>query len=145
LLPAVSPAPVGREQIDRLQAEIVRLGIPQEELPTGHYFTFGRYCRFLPRPKGTLIIGKVHRKEHIYIVLFGTVRITNGAQVQEVTGPKVIVSKPGTKRAVLALTDACCFTVHKTDLTDLAAIEEELIEPDDTALFDASNKVKALT
>ena len=98
----------------------------------------------MPREAGTLIVGKVHRKEHIYIVLFGTVRITAGSQVTEVTGPKIFISKPGTKRAVLALTDACCFTVHKTELTDLALIEEELIEPDPTSPFLADNTLKKI-
>ena len=128
-----------RQLVERLQAEMSKL--PQLELPTGHFFAFNRYCRFLPRPAGTLIVGKVHRKEHIYIVLFGTVRITTGAQVTDVTGPKIFISQPGTKRAVLALTDACCFTVHKTELTDLALIEEELIEDDGLSLFDSNNQL----
>jgi hypothetical protein len=33
-------------------------------------------------------------------------------------------------------------TVHRTDETDLDEIEAELIEPDDTALFDSTNKMK---
>ena len=32
-------------------------------------------------------------------------------------------------------------TVHKTDKTDLDEIEAELIEPDEIALFDATNKL----
>ena len=56
----------------------------------------------------------------------------------------VIESQPGTKRVTLAMTDAIGITVHKTDLTDLDAIEAELIEEDPTALFDANNEVKKL-
>lgn len=135
--------PVGREAICALQALMAKM--PQAELPTQHFFADGMYCRFLPRPAGTLIVGKVHRKEHLYIVCCGTVRITGGeGPARDVTGPAVIVSQPGTKRAVLALTDATCLTVHRTDSTDLAAIEAELIEPDADALFDARNDLKAL-
>ena len=136
--------PVGREAICALQAAMAAL--PQAELPTEHFFADGMYCRFLPRPAGTLIVGKVHRKEHLYVVCCGTVQVSDGTgAAREITGPAVLVSKPGTKRAVLALTDATCLTVHRTDSTDLDEIEAELIEPDDTALFDACNQRKALT
>lgn len=127
----------------RLQREVAKM--PQVELPTNHYFADGMYCRELFRPAGTLIVGKVHLKEHFYIVASGTVCVTTDQGVREVTGPEVIVSQPGTKRAVLALTDATCFTVHRTELTDLDEIERELIEPDAEALFDARNRLKPLT
>lgn len=132
-----------RAQIQRLQAEMAKL--PQVELPTEHYFADGMYCRSLFRAAGTLIVGKVHRKEHFYVICSGTVKVTTDDGVVEITGPRVIVSKPGTKRAVLAMTDATCLTVHRTDLTDLDAIEAEVVEPEPEALFDATNHLKRLT
>jgi hypothetical protein len=131
-----------RRAVKRLQAEMSKL--PQAALGTEHFFADGMYCRFLPRPGGTLIVGKVHRKEHFYVVCSGTVRVTTDEGVKDITGPQVLVSRPGTKRAVLALTDAACLTVHRTDSLDLDEIESELIEPDATALFDARNQPKAL-
>lgn len=131
------------DKIRRLQFEMAKL--PQVELPTEHYFADGMYCRSLFRPAGTLIVGKVHRKEHFYVVCSGTVKVTTDDGVQEITGPRVIVSKPGTKRAVLAMTDATCLTVHRTDSTDLDEIEREVIEPEPDALFDARNNLKRLT
>jgi hypothetical protein len=135
--------PVGREAICALQAAMSQL--PQAELPTEHFFADGMYCRFLPRPAGTLIVGKVHLKEHFYVVCCGTVRVTNGeGPAREITGPAVIVSQPGTKRAVFAVTDATCLTVHRTDKTELDEIEDELVESDGTALFGPGNKLKVL-
>jgi hypothetical protein len=131
-----------RRAVKRLQTEIAKF--PQAVLDTEHFFADGMYCRVLPRPAGTLIVGKVHRKEHFYVVCSGTVRVTTDEGVKDVTGPQVIVSRPGAKRAVLALTDATCLTVHRTQSMDLDEIESELIEPDATALFDSRNQPKAL-
>lgn len=128
------------EQIYKLQSALSVF--PQIELETSHYFADGMYCRVIPRPAGTVLVGKVHKKEHFYIVCSGTIRVTTDEWMRDVIGPEVIVSKTGTKRAVLALTDAVCLTVHRTENTDLDEMEKELLEPDDTALFDAHNKLK---
>lgn len=129
-------------RIDVLQMAMREL--PQAELKTEHYFADGMYCRVLYRPADTLIVGKVHKREHMYIVCSGTVRVASqDGTTRDITGPQVIVSMPGTKRAVLALTDATCLTVHRTDKTDLDEIEKELIEEDPTAMYDSRNQLIA--
>jgi hypothetical protein len=130
-----------RDDIERLQA--VMATMPQVELPTKHYFASGLYCRELFRPAGTTIVGKVHKREHLYMVLSGIVTVIGTGEPQTLEAPAILVSAPGTKRAVFAHTDATCCTVHATELKDLEAIEAELIEPDETALFDAHNKLKS--
>lgn len=130
-----------RDEIVRLQSEMMTM--PQVELPTEHFFADGMYCRVLFRPAGTLIVGKVHKREHFYIICSGTVKVTTDGGVKEITGPKIIVCRPGTKRAVLALTDATCLTVHRTESQDLDEIEAEIIEPEEVpSLFDAHNRIK---
>jgi len=129
-----------RTDIEALQKAASKL--PQCELNTEHFFADGMYCRSLFRPADTLIVGKVHRREHLYIIASGTVTIAGDGYRETVTGPKVIVSKPGTKRAVYAHTDATTMTVHRTDETDLERIEAELIEEDTTAMFDSRNMIK---
>src|SRR5580698_10900927 len=99
-----------RKAIDELQAAAAKL--PQVELETDHFFADGMYCRSLFRAADTLIVGKVHKAEHFYIIASGTVTIAGDGYRETVTGPKVFVSKPGTKRAVYAHTDATTMTVH---------------------------------
>ena len=54
-----------KELIEKLQAEMIKM--PQAELETEHYFSGGMYCRKLTRPAGTLIVGKVHKKDHFFM------------------------------------------------------------------------------
>jgi mannose-6-phosphate isomerase-like protein (cupin superfamily) len=128
--------------VEQLQA--LMRDMPQLRLETRHYWCDGMYCRELFRPAGTLIVGKIHKREHFYMVLKGDVTVVTDDVRRDVTGPAILISPPGTKRAVLARTDATCVTVHRTELTDLAEIERELIEPDDTALYGPGNELLAL-
>ena len=99
--------------------------------------------RWLFRPADTLIVGKIHKKEHMYLVCSGEVTVVGPGYKERIVGPKMIISKPGTKRAVYAHTDAVCLTIHRTDETDLDKIEKELIEEDETAMYDARNELKS--
>jgi len=128
-----------KEQIDKLQFEMSKM--PQVELETEHYFSGGMYCRKLIRPAGTLIVGKVHLKDHFFMCAKGEIIAWSEKGMKTLKAGDIIESKQGTKRVTYAVTDAIGITFHKTDKTDLDDIEAELIEPDATALFDSSNKL----
>ena len=129
-----------KEQIEKLQAAMVKM--PQAKLQTDHYFSEGMYCRKLSRPAGTLIVGKVHKKPHFFLCAKGEIIAWTESGMRTLQPGDIIESQPGTKRVTYAISDAIGITVHKTDKTDLDEIEAELIEPDETALFDSSNKLK---
>jgi len=129
-----------REQIDKLQSEMVQM--PQAKLETEHYFSGGMYCRKLIRPAGTLIVGKVHKKDHFFLCAKGEIIAWSEGGMKHLYPGDVICSKPGTKRVTLAVTDAIGITFHKTNKTNLDKIEKELIEPDELALFDSNNQLK---
>ena len=128
------------EQINRLQGEMSKL--PQQELPTEHYFSGGMYCRKLWRPAGTLIVGKVHKKDHFFVCAAGEIIAWSEKGMVTLKAGDIIESRAGTKRVTLAVQDSIGVTVHQTDKTDLEEIEAELIEPDNLAFFDAHNKLK---
>ena len=129
-----------REQIERLQAEMVQM--PQYEAPTEHVFHGGMYCRQVWRPAGCLIVGKVHKKEHFYMVVSGTVKVTTDDGLQTITGPMLLCSTPGTKRAVFAETDALCMTFHRVESNTVKDAESELVEDDPKSMFTIGNKIK---
>lgn len=128
-----------REKIKSLAMAMREL--PQLELKTDHYFADGMYIRSVFRPAGAVIVGKVHKKEHFYIIVSGCVDVTSGGEVVRHHAPYIVVSKPGTQRAVFAVEDSLCMTVHRTDNTNLDEIEKELVEPCDYALLGSDNKL----
>jgi len=137
------PQQVSKDQIDELHRHM--LSMPQAELQTEHHFSPGMYMRKVFRPAGTLIVGKVHKAPHFFLCAAGEIIAWTEDGMKHLMPGDVVESQPGTKRVTLAVTDAVGITIHRTDNTDLDEIEAELIEPDDTALFDASNKLKELT
>jgi quercetin dioxygenase-like cupin family protein len=126
--------------VQRLQDEISKY--PQYEPPTEHIFHGGMYCRQVWRPAGCVIVGKVHKKEHFYMVVSGVVKVTTDDGVQTLMAPAMLCSKPGTKRAVYAETDALCMTVHRVDSTTVEDVESELVEDDPQSMFAIGNKIK---
>jgi hypothetical protein len=116
--------------------------MPQYEPMTDHIFHGGMYCRQVFSHAGVLVVGKVHKKEHFYMIVSGTVAITTDDGAIEVTGPYLFCSKPGTKRAVLALTDTLCITIHRADSDTVEAAEDELVEEDPDSMYTVGNQVK---
>ena len=133
---------VDRAAIERLQRAMAPL--PQVECPTTHQFADGMYAREMSCIAGTLIVGKVHRREHFFILAAGVMQLTTDEGVRTVEAPAVLVGKPGTKRAGFALTDCVCINVHRTWSTDLDEIEAEMTETDSTSLYDSNNRLKVL-
>lgn len=121
-----------RAQIMRLEAEMRRF--EQMDLPLSHNFAPGTYARTCFLPKGTLIVGKIHKHAHQNIVSQGRVTVVTEFGRMEIQGPYVFTSQPGTKRALYVHEDTYWTTIHLTDETDLMKIEEEIIAKDYDAL-----------
>jgi len=131
-----------RSKVEALQAEVSKFEQYQPE--TEHIFHGGMYCRKVFRKATALIVGKVHKKEHFYMVVSGTVAVTTDDGVRLITGPELLCSKPGTKRAVYAETDAMCMTFHRVDAETVEDAEAELVEDDPKSMFTIGNQVKDL-
>ena len=139
-LDLISEVPT-RQQIDRLQEEVSKM--PQADgMITDHFFADGMYSRRVFRKAGTLIVGKVHKKDHFFICTKGEIIAWTEKGMKKLSAGDIIECKQGTKRVTLATMDSIGTTVHRTDKTDLDEIEAELIEPDEKALFDSGNKLK---
>ena len=98
---------------------------PQVDFPLRHTFTSGIYCREIFIPKGSVIVGKIHRHDHINFISRGDVTVLTKDGLKRIKGPCTMVSSAGTKRAVYAHEDTVWTTIHAnpTNETDLAKIE----------------------
>lgn len=104
-----------------------------------HYFTpkddkYGchAYAREMFIPKGTLIIGKIHRHQHLNFISKGKVKVVTEFGEKYLEAPCTFVSEIGLKRAVYAEEDTLWTTVHLTEHgheDELDKIETEVIAP----------------
>lgn len=138
-----------RSAIERLQ--IALSSLPQIEPKTEHYRADRMYLRTVWSQAGSVIVGKVHKREHFYCVVSGVVQVTTQDGVRELNatrdGPQVLTCPVGTKRAVLVLEDAWRITVHQNqeDLTDIEELEDSLVEQDEASMYLPGNRVKVLS
>jgi hypothetical protein len=110
-----------------------------EDCTLKHYFSpkeekYGccTYAREMMIPKGTLIIGKIHRHQHLNFIAKGKVIVFTEFGQKHLEGPCTFVSEVGLKRAVYAEEDTLWTTVHLTEFeseAELDKIEQEVISP----------------
>ena len=110
-----------------------------EDCIVKHYFSpkdekYGccTYAREMLIPKGTLIIGKIHRHQHLNIISKGRVTVFTEFGKKELEGPCTFISEVGLKRAVYAHEDTIWTTIHLTEHAgeeNLDKMENEIIAP----------------
>lgn len=127
-----------RANLYRLQEQIGQL--PEAELPLTHTFGKGSYARSMFMPAGTVLVGKIHKVQHITCLSQGEVSIfSESGGSERMEGFRIWTTEPGTKRAIYAHTDAFLTTFHVTDLTDPDEIEDELT----TSTFEEVDRIIA--
>lgn len=113
------------ELLDQAEAEL--LALPQVDLPVHHHFAPGLYVREVTFPKGMLIIGHAHRKEHMNLVLTGAMALNIGGRVEVVTAPAIFMGGPGRKVGI-PLENCTWVNVFATDERDIEKLENEIVE-----------------
>lgn len=114
----------------RMQAECQALpdGERMEESPPlKHHLAPGIYAREIHLKADTLVVGRVHRHEHLNIISKGAVTVyTEFEGDRLIEAPASFVSQAGTKRLVLTHEDAIWTTIHPNpdNVTDVATLEE---------------------
>lgn len=114
-----------RDKILDLEAKMKTL--PQLAIKETHHFSKGLYAREIFIPKGTLLVGKIHKFDNLNIVSQGDISVLTEDGAKRIKAPFTTVSKPGTKRVGYAHEDTIWTCIHATEETDLEKIENEII------------------
>ena len=96
--------------IYQLEAELLKL--PQVDMPVDHAFCAGLYARTMHIPAGTVLTGAVHREESFFLVRKGDLIVSTDNGPKRLGPGDMSISKIGTKRAGIALTDVEVTTFH---------------------------------
>jgi hypothetical protein len=121
-----------REKVRALEAQMRKL--PQLDMEPRHTFIGGVYVRELAVPKDGVVVGKLHKQEHVFILAAGEVTVLTEHGLQRIRAPFQMTCQAGAKRAFYAHEDTVMLTVHRTDETDLEKIEAQLIAPEEFEL-----------
>lgn len=123
------------KSIGNIQKEM--MDVPKEHalaLETLHTFADGLYTRSVLMKAGSLVVGKIHKLEHIVVIGKGSARVISpefGSRV--IFAPNVFVSPPLVKRLLFVQEDMIWTTVHKNpeNIRDLNVLEDILIEQEE--------------
>lgn len=120
-----------QEKVLMLEAEIRLHPESLVEIPVRHYFATGLYVREITIPAHVLAVGKMHKTQHINMLLKGEVTMVTETGSIRVSAPYTWVVMPGKKAAAYAHTETvwttCC--VNPTDEREMEKLEAALIVP----------------
>ena len=120
-----------REKMVELENDVLEYGMNNTELqeanPVKHTFAGGCYIREIYNPANHLIITKIHKKEHPFFLMKGSMSILTEEGIETIEAPYQGITKPGTKRAIYTHEECIFITVHATENTSIEEVEEEVI------------------
>ena len=118
-----------QDSIYKLQ-DIIK-DMPQVTGETRHHFSDGMYARELFIPAGTVVVGALHKSQHLYMVVKGKCKVSSQYETVEIEAPYIGETIPGTKRVIYSETDCVWIGFFPTQLTDIDEIEAAFIEPEE--------------
>ena len=110
----------------------------QVNCPLIHRFTPGLYIREIFMPAGSLIVSKIHKTCHPFIVSKGVVHVKiNDGEWKRIEAPYSDTTQPGTRRVLYVEEDTIWTTIHRNenDTRDLEELEDIIIEKNDNPLL----------
>jgi quercetin dioxygenase-like cupin family protein len=127
-----------RSKIQKLEEDLLTLanddtivagdneGLGNKLAPLKHSFADGVYVRQMSMPEGTAVVGKIHKRDHVWFLLEGEISVATEERVEEYIAPCYVTSSGGTKRVILALEDSIFVNIHPnpTNTEDLVELEK---------------------
>ena len=94
-----------------------------------HNFVGGCYVREVYNPANMLIITKIHKKEHPFFLMEGSMSILTENGIETISAPHNGITKPGTQRVIYANEDSIFVNIHKnpSNTKNIDELEKELV------------------
>ena len=123
------------QQIERLEHLLINSGSSDvvignsEHLPLKHTFCDGIYIREIFIKKGVLAIGKIHKHDHAFFLLKGSLVLFTENGAEEIVAPYYGKSPAGTKRVAFANEDCIFVNVHPNNdnTEDIDELEKKFV------------------
>jgi hypothetical protein len=125
VVPGADPAAV-RAWIMRLTQTMLAMPGEKREFHVEHTIKDGMYMRKLFIPKGSLIVGKIHKLDCINIVAQGDISVVTETGSARVGAGYTVVSPAGLQKVGYAHEDTVFINVFRTDETDIDEIEDAI-------------------
>jgi hypothetical protein len=127
-----------RRRIHALQAALLENVPGADKGPDPvHLVVDGMYFRQLTIPAGLVVVSKRHAREHLCTISKGSATVFTEDGMTLVVGPYSFVSPAGCKRVLLVHEEIVWATVHRTEFTDIADIERDVLMDETLLLGDA--------
>jgi len=116
-----------QESMLNSNSELIAKG-NSDMFPLKHTFAEGIYVREMFMQAGGLVIGKVHKNDHIWFLLSGELEIATENGPELFVGPCYVKSLAGTKRVLHAISDSIFVNVfpNHNNITDIEELENNL-------------------
>jgi len=100
--------------------------------PLKHTFTDGIYIRQMSMKKDSFVVGKIHRHNHVWFLLTGSISVADENNTVEHIAPCYVEAPSGSKRMIYAQEDSVWVNIHAnpTNTRDLKELEELIIAKD---------------
>lgn len=104
----------------------------QIDLNEKHLFADGMYCRQVLMPKGSLVVGHIHKKQAINVLASGKILIKTKMEDEweEISAPFVNTTLGGMRKIIYVLEDAYFMNIFRTNETSLDKLYEECVVED---------------
>lgn len=117
---------VVRAWITCLKDALLALPGEKAEMPVEHELLDGMYLRKLFIKKGTLLVGKIHKKACMNIVAKGDISVLTETGSMRVKEGFTVISPAGLQKVGFAHEDTVFINVFRTDKTNIQEIEDEI-------------------
>lgn len=117
---------VVRARIAKLAKDMHALPGEKMDLQVEHEFVDGMYVRRLFIPKGTLLVGKVHRQPCVNVCEKGDISILTETGSRRVTAGFTGISQIGIQKVGYANEDTVFTNIFRTDEQDIEKLESEI-------------------